>query len=161
MFPTQLIRAAVVVLCVAIASLVLLRGRDSQSKWRRRFARDGESGGGATTEQPHSTSNQLGDRWVELGDAQSKRCASTVLARGRAPRTCWRTDERVREDICDRLMMNHHIDVRDVSVAVREGIVILEGSVPERRMRYLIEDLAADCMNAIDVENRIRVTKLD
>jgi osmotically-inducible protein OsmY len=58
-------------------------------------------------------------------------------------------------------MMNDCIDCSDVGVEVRGGIVILEGSVPERRVKYVIEDIAAECMGANDVENHIRVAKAD
>ena len=48
-------------------------------------------------------------------------------------------------------------DKLDVTVTVRQGEVLLEGSVPLRGMRYLIEDLAAGHPAVRDVDNRIRV----
>jgi hypothetical protein len=77
------------------------------------------------------------------------------------PTTRSRSDERLREDVCDRLMLNEGIDCSDVSVDVHGGVVILEGSVPQRQMRYVIEDLAAECRGVKDVENCIRVARLD
>lgn len=73
------------------------------------------------------------------------------------PRHYRRSDERVREEICERLADDARLDVTDVSVDVKEGRVMLEGTVPERRMKYVIEDTAAECLGANDVENRIRV----
>ena len=84
---------------------------------------------------------------------------ASVRARSRMPRSYRRSDERVREDICEQLAADPRIDAADVSVAVREGRVVLEGTVPERRMRYVIEDIAAACLHANDVENRIGVAR--
>jgi len=49
------------------------------------------------------------------------------------------------------------IDSSDVSVTVREGCVVLEGTVPVRSMKYEIEDIAATTLGVSDVENNIRV----
>jgi osmotically-inducible protein OsmY len=84
---------------------------------------------------------------------------SQLRARTRMPRGYRRSDERVREDICERLAADGRIDPTDVSVEVRGGRVVLEGTVPERRMKYVIEDIAAACLRANDVENRITVAR--
>jgi osmotically-inducible protein OsmY len=80
-------------------------------------------------------------------------------ARGRMPRSYTRSDERVREDICERLAAEPRVDAADVSVHVRDSRVVLEGTVPERRMKYVIEDIAAECLRANDVDNRITVVR--
>ncbi|HWI14247.1 MAG TPA: BON domain-containing protein [Burkholderiales bacterium] len=84
---------------------------------------------------------------------------SQVRARNRMPHSYKRSDERVREDICERISADPRIDASDVSVEVRDGRVVLEGRVPERRMRYIIEDIAAECLRANDVDNRIAVRR--
>lgn len=81
--------------------------------------------------------------------------------RARAPRGYQRTDERIREDICERLMADPYFDVGDVSVEVHNGLVILDGSVSERTMRFALESVAAACMGVKDVDNRVRVTGAD
>ena len=73
------------------------------------------------------------------------------------PKGYKRSDERIREDICERLWHDTRFDVSDVSVHVNEGVVTLEGTVPRRYMKHGIEDLAADRPGVNDVENRIRV----
>ncbi len=74
------------------------------------------------------------------------------------PKGYRRTDERIREDVCDRLMRARHIDSSDVTVQVAGAKVALEGTVPQRRMKHAIEDIAASCLGVEDIENRIRVT---
>jgi hypothetical protein len=69
-----------------------------------------------------------------------------------------RSDAWLREEVCERLWRDPHVDVGEVSVEVKHGTVVLEGTVPERAMKHRIEDIAAGCRGVYDVENRIRVT---
>jgi hypothetical protein len=78
-------------------------------------------------------------------------------ARGRAPKGYRRSDSRIREDVCERLMQSE-IDVSDVSVDVHEGIVTLEGTVPVRPMKYAIEDIVERCLGVSDIENHLRTS---
>ncbi len=73
------------------------------------------------------------------------------------PKGYRRSDERIREDLCERLMRARHIDSSEVTVEVTKGKVLLEGTVPQRRMKHVIEDMADACLGVQDVENRIRV----
>lgn len=75
----------------------------------------------------------------------------------RAPKDYVRSDERIRELICESLAHHPNIDASDVSVQVSQGRVTLEGAVPERRMKHEIEDLADSCWGVKDVENHIRI----
>jgi hypothetical protein len=83
----------------------------------------------------------------------------TGALRRSAPKGYRRSDERIREDLCEHLMDIADIDSSDVSVEVREGCVVLEGTVPQRSMRYEIEDIAATTLGVTDVENHIRVPR--
>jgi uncharacterized protein (TIGR02284 family) len=76
----------------------------------------------------------------------------------RGPKGYKRSDERIREDVCERLMMSD-VDTSEVSVDVRDGTVILEGYVTERRMKYAIEDIAEQALGVADVENNVRVSR--
>lgn len=77
---------------------------------------------------------------------------------GRGPKGYTRSDERIREDICERLMdawMNaEHVDVR-----VKDGEVTLVGSVRMRDEKHAIENLAADVLGVKDVHNSLRVQR--
>lgn len=73
------------------------------------------------------------------------------------PKGYTRSDDRLREEISERLMMADSIDSSDVTIVVKEAKVTLEGSVPNRRMKHAIEDLADQCPGVQDVDNRIRV----
>lgn len=72
------------------------------------------------------------------------------------PRGYIRSDERVREIVCEHLA-HSGLDVSDVSVNVAEGCVTLEGTVPDRRTKHRVEDSVDACAGVKDVDNRIRI----
>ena len=80
-------------------------------------------------------------------------------ARGarRGPKGYVRSDERIKEDLSERLLRSHELDVSDVTVDVQDGKVTLTGTVPERFMKHRIEDLADACPGVRDIDNRMRV----
>lgn len=78
----------------------------------------------------------------------------------RGPKNYTRSDDRIREDVCEQLCQQQVIDVSDVSVDVQNGRVVLEGTVPERNMKYAIENMADSCWGVQDVENHIRVRQM-
>ena len=81
------------------------------------------------------------------------------VQRRAGPKGYKRSDDRIREDLCEHLMDISEIDVSDVSIEVRDGHVTLEGTVPQRGMKYDIEDIAAQTLGVTDVENNIRVPR--
>lgn len=78
---------------------------------------------------------------------------------GRGPKDYKRSDDRIREDVCDRLSWNDEVDATDIAVRVQDGEVILEGSVETRHMKRLAEDLVDEVLGVRDVHNTLRVTK--
>lgn len=76
---------------------------------------------------------------------------------GRGPRGYRRSDERIQEDVCDRLTRHGEIDASEVEVQVEQGEVILSGMVPTRRMKRLAEDEAWSLPGVEQVHNRLRV----
>jgi hypothetical protein len=75
----------------------------------------------------------------------------------RGPKGYTRSDERIREDISERLYHSPHIDSSEVSITVASGKVTLEGTVPNRWMRHAIENEADRCSGVRDIDNNIRV----
>lgn len=80
---------------------------------------------------------------------------------GRGPRNFKRSDERINEEINEMLTRHSSIDADDINVEVKDGEVTLSGSVPERRMKHLAEDVAERCFGVKDVTNNIRVKKAE
>lgn len=80
---------------------------------------------------------------------------------GKGPKSYRRTDERLKEIICERLTDDAQVDARDLEIAVSNSEVIITGEVPERNMKRRIEDVI-DTINGIThLENRVRVSTRD
>jgi osmotically-inducible protein OsmY len=80
--------------------------------------------------------------------------------RGKGPRGYSRSDERIKEDINDRLSDNPFIDATEIEVMVSGGEVTLTGSVTDRNDKRMAEDIAESVSGVKNVENRIRVTAI-
>jgi osmotically-inducible protein OsmY len=92
-----------------------------------------------------------------LGGDEQRFGAGKFLGKG--PKGYKRSDERLREDISERLMQSGSIDSSEVTVEVADGTVTLQGTVPERRMKHEIEDLIDRCLGVKDIDNRVRVQR--
>jgi osmotically-inducible protein OsmY len=78
--------------------------------------------------------------------------------RGKGPKNYQRSDERVKEMLCERLHDDPEIDASEVTVSVQGGKITLEGTVDSRRTKNAIEDVAEQ-MGSQDVQNNLRVQK--
>ena len=78
---------------------------------------------------------------------------------GLGPRGYQRGDERLREDVCDRLTEHGEVDARDMEVTVSAGEVTLTGTAPTRTQKRLAEDIADAVSGVIEVHNRLRVQR--
>lgn len=85
--------------------------------------------------------------------------SSGYTMRNRGPKGWQRSDERIHDDVCERLANEHGIDPSEVSVEVQGGTVMLTGTVPDRTMKYRIEDIVDGCSGVREVENRLRVSR--
>ena len=78
--------------------------------------------------------------------------------RGRGPKNYVRSDERIREDVNDRLTEDAWLDASEIGVVVAQGEVTLSGTVEDRRAKRRAED----CVDAISgvkhVRNNLRYT---
>jgi hypothetical protein len=79
---------------------------------------------------------------------------------GRGPKGYQRSDARIREDICDRLMMSW-MNAENVDVVVRDGEVTLQGTVKSRDEKRAIEALAEAVLGVKDITNALRLERAD
>jgi hypothetical protein len=120
------------------------------SPWRERFGNResgdprfeigrgyGPTGGG-----------RVWDQWAE-GEGES--------FAGRGPKGYQRSDERICEDISERLTEHPQIDASECEVKVQGGEVTLIGTVNSRRAKRIAEDLAEQVSGVKDVSNQLRV----
>ena len=80
---------------------------------------------------------------------------------GRGPKGYHRSDERIREDVCDRLCDDPYIDASDIEVTVRSGEVMLSGTIHSRDDKRHSEEIAESVSGVVDVQNNLRVSRWD
>jgi hypothetical protein len=76
---------------------------------------------------------------------------------GRGPKGYQRSEERIREDLSDRLTAHGLIDASDVEVRIQGAEVTLVGFVDSRAAKRAAEDLAEDVPGVREVHNQLRV----
>jgi len=117
------------------------RGYHGQSELSQHGSRDyGMQGSYGGQDELRRSSGQLGRNY-----------------RGVGPRNYMRSDERIREDLNERLTDAHDIDASMITVEVSNGVVTLTGTVVQRWMKHRAEDLADGCTGVRDVRNNIQV----
>ncbi len=76
---------------------------------------------------------------------------------GRGPKNYQRSDERIKEDVNDRLTDHPDIDPTDINVEVRGGEVMLTGEVNSRWDKRLAEDIAWQISGIKNIHNQLSV----
>jgi osmotically-inducible protein OsmY len=81
----------------------------------------------------------------------------SLAAMRKGPKNYARSDERIREVICECLIQDMTLDVSDVTIDVQKGCVTLNGTVPDRHMKYCIEDIVDKCWGVQEIENDLHI----
>jgi osmotically-inducible protein OsmY len=70
-----------------------------------------------------------------------------------------RSDERIRDDV--RAVLEQHPYARgdDIEMQVEEGVVVLSGTVRDRRTKKTVQEAIEELPGVRDVENQIRVSQ--
>jgi len=77
--------------------------------------------------------------------------------RGLGPRGYVRSDQRIYEDICDRLTENPFIDASDISVTVRDRRVVLAGRLDNSIALGQAEEIACEVAGVVEVRSELVV----
>jgi BON domain-containing protein len=142
---------------------------------RERFEQSGGRPGGGSSDYgyggsagvgPRGLPNRAGGGWHEegasfgrgeLGEGSWGGLRKAGRYAGRGPKGYQRSDDRIKEEICDRLTEAPEIDAAEIEVTVQNGEVTLQGSVPERSMKRAAEDTAESVSGVQQMHNRLRV----
>jgi hypothetical protein len=84
---------------------------------------------------------------------------STSPHYGKGPKGYSRSDDRIRDDVCERLTYDPDVDASDVTVTVSQGEVTLAGEVEDRKSKRRAEDIIEDVPGVRDVHNQLRSRK--
>ena len=77
--------------------------------------------------------------------------------RGKGPFNYRRTDERIRELVCEALAEDDEVDATQIEVSVSEGIVTLAGAVRDRPTKRMAEDVVDRVWGVRDVHNLLEI----
>lgn len=131
-------------------------GRFAQSGQQRGYGQSGRQGwqGAGRSEQGYGQYGQ-GERSMAQDDGQGTRMGANF--RGCGPRGYKRSDERITEDLNERLTDDPQLDASDIQINVSDGIATLSGTVDARWLKHRAEDIAENCSGVKDVRNDLRV----
>jgi osmotically-inducible protein OsmY len=76
---------------------------------------------------------------------------------GKGPKGYQRSDERIREDVCERMTEDEQLDASEITIQVSKGEVTLNGTVTDREQKRHAEDLAERVSGVKDVTNNLKV----
>ncbi len=79
--------------------------------------------------------------------------------RGKGPKGYNRSDDRIKEDISDRLSDDGQLDASEIELEVANGVVSLSGTVDSREAKRRAEDIAESISGVSNVENRLSVNR--
>ena len=125
--------------------------------------RFGHGGDQRRGQEPRSMWDRTSDEvssWFGDDDAARRRRQDEIQAgqhRGRGPSDYTRSDERIREDVNDRLTDDPHIDASTINVQIKSGEITLSGTVKNRNDKRHAEDLAESVSGVKHVQNNLRV----
>lgn len=96
--------------------------------------------------------------WVGDREALERRIQDGQASHyGKGPKGYRRSDDRIRDDVSDRLADDHWIDASEIEVAVENGEVTLSGTVTDRDSKRRAERLVEGAGGVTDVQNNIKV----
>ena len=97
--------------------------------------------------------------WFGDDDAERRRRMDKTSGpyRGKGPKGYNRSDERIKEDVCDRLADNPLIDASEIDITVKDREVILTGTVESRDDKRRAEDIAESVSGVSNVQNQLKV----
>lgn len=76
---------------------------------------------------------------------------------GVGPEGYRRSEEAIRDDVCERLTRHGELDASSITVRVEKGDVVLEGIVDSRRSKRMAEETAESVTGVHDIHNRLRI----
>lgn len=123
------------------------------------------SGGGYTGQTGTGYGQTLGGEQEEPADHQeglldkARHLVSGVLGGNEdgGPQSYSRDDDRVRDDVNDRLVDDPFLDASHIEVSVERGHVTLSGAVTARPDKRRAQDLADDVSGVKQVHNNLRI----
>lgn len=105
-----------------------------------------------------SSFGSFGEGSLDRSDWGSSQAQSASF-HGRGPKGYKRSDDRIKEDVCETLARDPRIDASDIEVNVDDAMVTLSGTVESREIKRAAEMVIENLSGVVDVKNDIKVKK--
>lgn len=121
--------------------------RFEDEKWMRReekdyrYNRDRVVGSMFANVNPHGENIDLGPHY------------------GKGPKGWKRSDERIKENVCEALYRYPHVDASDIEVTVKDACVYLRGTVESREVKKTTENCVEHLSGVEDVQNELKIKR--
>lgn len=137
-----------------------------------KYSVTGESEFSRDSTIPFDQDEVLSERHYNLGD-HSYRGRQLVRVReksppgvtssfkGKGPKGYRRSDELIKEDVCEALYRSTQVDASEIEVSVNEGVVHLKGYVISREQKKMAESAIENLSGVTDVYNELNVASKD
>jgi osmotically-inducible protein OsmY len=118
----------------------------------------GYGGGQSSQRNDRGFMDKAGDEVASwFGDDEARRRRQQDEHRGRGPKGYARSDERIKEDVSDKLTDDGSLDASDIEVQVSNREVTLTGEVNSREDKRRAEDIAELISGVQHVQNNLRI----
>ena len=121
----------------------------------------GSSYGQAGSGQSYGRSSAYGQSPAWSGQSGDDEMSGSAMRSrghmGKGPKGYQRSDERIREDVSERMTEDEQLDASEITVQVNKGEVVLSGTVSDREQKRHAETLAERVSGVKDVTNNIKV----
>ncbi len=132
------------------------RNMQDQDTWNSSFQSKGRGEGYSTNEYYNRTRQQ--DRHGSASYYSNEQ-QNRGIHKGKGPKGYKRSDERILDDINDRLTDDDYVDASNIEVSVSDSEVVLTGTVSSREDKRRAEDIADSASGVRNVENRLRISQ--
>jgi hypothetical protein len=130
--------------------------RDREEQW-------GQPQDWRRSEEPWGTWRQQRDwerdRERRFSDDRGPWNTQRLERRGRPPRNYRRSDERIRDEMCELIARQTDVDASEVDIEVMSGVVTMTGVVEDRAAKRELEDVAERVFGVADIHNNLKVKK--
>lgn len=118
---------------------------------------------------PHSYGAAGSSAFGSFGDGALDRSESSYWGgsqsqgtsfQGQGPKGYKRSDDRIKEDVCETLARDHRIDASDMEVTVEDAMVTLSGTVESRMIKRAAEMVIENLSGVLDVKNELKIKKI-
>lgn len=78
---------------------------------------------------------------------------------GKGPKGWKRSDDRIKDEVCEALNDSYHVDASEIEVSVKDGHVSLSGSIDSRETKREVERLVDGVRGVEDIQNNLKLNR--